>query len=169
MWQCLGVILVVTFLSNTDATGSITTYHNTFWSGNGHSHALFPSPALLLARDVSWMATKVFLKEDGQGMEDKLVGDLGNLSVYDLSLVHTCMNILADELEMQVSEHSLKSGIKRIASGQRRSISRNSFGERLSSTGIATEKDANAARLHREALRCFKVFLFHALFCTFYV
>ena len=46
---------------------------------------------------------------------DKLVRDLGNLSVYDLSLVHTCMNILADELEMQVSEHSMKSGINRIA------------------------------------------------------
>ena len=97
----------------------------------------------------SMMDVAEFLKEEGQGMEDKMVGDLGNLSVYDLGLVHTCMNILADELEMQVSEHSMKSGIKRIASGQRRSHSRNSFGDRasaakLSSTGIATlEKDAN--------------------------
>ena len=107
---------------------------------------------------LAW-ATKVFLKEDGQGMEDKLVGDLGNLSVYDLGLVHTCMNILADELEMHVSEHSMTSGIKRIASGQRCTRTANSFdkrasAERLSSTGIATlEKDANAARLQREALR----------------
>ena len=52
MWQCLAVILVVTFLNNTDATEF---YHNTFWIGNSHSHALFPSPALLLAQDVSCM------------------------------------------------------------------------------------------------------------------
>ena len=88
------------------------------------------------------MATKVFLKEDGRDLEDKLIGDLGKLSVYDLRLVHTCMNILADELEMQVSEHSMKSGIKRIASGKR-SHSRSSFGDsasaaRLASTTIAT-------------------------------
>ena len=148
--------LVVTFLNNTDATGSTTTL---FGVEMAIPMPYFPPPLYCLQRMFLGWATKVFLKEDGQGMEDKLVGDLGNLSVYDLGLVHTCMNILADELEMQVSEHSMKSGIKRIASGQRRSISRNSFGdsasaERVSSTGIATlEKDANAARLQREALR----------------
>ena len=91
------------------------------------------------------MATKVFLKEQGHGLEDKLVRDLGNLSVYDLSLVHTCMNILADELEMQVSEHSMVSGIKRIASGKRKH-SRNSFGDSVASTRNTTstlENDAN--------------------------
>jgi len=94
------------------------------------------------------MDVAVFLKEDGHSLEDKLVGDLGKLSVYDLRLVHTCMNILADELEMQVSEHSMKSGIKRIASSKR-SHSRSSFGDsasdtRLASKTIATlEKDTN--------------------------
>jgi len=104
----------------------------------------------------SMMDVAVFLKEDGQGMEDKLVGDLGNLSVYDLSLVHTCMNILADELEMQVSEESLKSGISRIASARRcsrgrasnasnggRSTTASNASQQRLSTGIATENDAN--------------------------
>jgi len=92
----------------------------------------------------SMMDVAVFLKEDGPGMENKLVGDLGNLSVYDLSLVHSCMNILADELEMQVSEHSMKSKIKRIASGQRRSHSRNNYGNSVSAARLSsTEQDAN--------------------------
>ena len=151
MWQCLGVILVVTFLNNTDATGATTTL---FGVEMAIPIPYFPPPLYCLF--LGW-ATKVFLKEDGQGMEDKLVGDLGNLSVYDLGLVHTCMNILADELEMQVSEHSMKSGIKRIATGQRRSMSRNSFDDSASaarlSSGIATLENDAAARLHREALR----------------
>jgi len=91
------------------------------------------------------MATKVFLKQDGHGLEDKLVGDLGKLSVYDLRLVHTCMNILADELEMQVSENSMTSGINRITSAKRtHSRGSGSAAARLPSETIATlEKDAN--------------------------
>ena len=94
------------------------------------------------------MATKVFLKEDGRDLEDKLVGDLGKLSVYDLRLVHTCMNILADELEMQVSEHSMKSGINRIACGKRshsRSFGNSASVARLASTTIATNDPVSLA------------------------
>eukprot|EP00434_Breviolum_minutum_P041827 symbB.v1.2.037212.t1/scaffold5433.1/size27253/1 len=94
------------------------------------------------------MDVAVFLKEDGRDLEDKLVGDLGKLSVYDLRLVHTCMNILADELEMQVSEHSMKSGINRIACGKRshsRSFGNSASAARLASTTIATNDPVSLA------------------------
>ena len=69
---------------------------------------------------------------------------------------------------MEVSEHTMKSGIKRIAVGQRRSLSSNkdASAERVSSKGLAKlEEDANATRLHREAPRyCFDIFLFQRCF-----
>ncbi|CAK9093024.1 unnamed protein product [Durusdinium trenchii] len=69
----------------------------------------------------SLLDVATFLKEDGQGKEDKFIDDLGKLSVYDIGTITRAMNILADDLNMVVSQNGSirKSSSRRIATGSR--------------------------------------------------
>ena len=67
------------------------------------------------------MEIATFLKEDGQGQEEKFISDLGKISVYDIGTIMRAVNILADDLNMAVSDHGMRksSSSRRIASGKR--------------------------------------------------
>ena len=66
------------------------------------------------------MDIATYLKEDGQGQEQKFISDLGKISVYDIGTIMKAVNILADDLEMAVSNaSSRKSSSRRIATGTR--------------------------------------------------
>ena len=69
----------------------------------------------------SLLDVATFLKEDGQGKEEKFIDDLGKLSVYDIGTITRAMNILADDLNMVVSQNGSvrKSSSRRIATGSR--------------------------------------------------
>ncbi|CAK9086783.1 Calcium-dependent protein kinase 16 [Durusdinium trenchii] len=73
----------------------------------------------------SLLDVATFLKEDGQGKEEKFIDDLGKLSVYDIGTITRAMNILADDLNMVVSQNGSvrKSSSRRIATGSRSSAS----------------------------------------------
>ena len=69
----------------------------------------------------SLLDVATFLKEDGQGKEQTFIKDLGNLSVYDIGTITRAVNILADDLNMVVSQNGSirKSSSRRIATGTR--------------------------------------------------
>ncbi|CAK9056050.1 unnamed protein product [Durusdinium trenchii] len=77
----------------------------------------------------SLLDVATFLKEDGQGKEATFIKDLGNLSVYDVGIITRAINILADDLNMVVSQNGSirKSSSRRIATGQRSVRSASSF------------------------------------------
>ncbi|CAK8993527.1 unnamed protein product [Durusdinium trenchii] len=77
----------------------------------------------------SLLDVATFLKEDGQGKEATFIKDLGNLSVYDVGTITRAINILADDLNMVVSQNGSirKSSSRRIATGQRSVRSASSF------------------------------------------
>ena len=63
-----------------------------------------------------------FMKEEGKDKEEKFMKDLKALSVYDLSAVTRALDILADDLEMAVSQSMRStSSSRRIAAGKRTS------------------------------------------------
>ena len=67
------------------------------------------------------MDIATYLKEDGQGQEQKFISDLGKISVYDIGTIMRAINILADDLEMAVSGQSARGSgsSRRIATGSR--------------------------------------------------
>ena len=62
-----------------------------------------------------------YMTEEGKGKEEKFMRDQKALSVYDLSAVTRALDILADDLEMAVSQSMRSSSSRRIASGKRTS------------------------------------------------
>ena len=63
-----------------------------------------------------------YMTEEGKEKEQKFMKDLKALSVYDLSAVTRALDILADDLEMAVSQSMRStSSSRRIAAGKRTS------------------------------------------------
>ncbi|CAK9094833.1 unnamed protein product [Durusdinium trenchii] len=69
----------------------------------------------------SLLDVATFLKEDGQGKEATFIKDLSNLSTYDIGTITRAIHILADDLNMVVSQNGSmrKSSSRRIATGTR--------------------------------------------------